>query len=108
MHGTTRSRRASLLALLPVAATGYTICESLTDTLGGTCSPIPGTDVAFELLNLQQGLSFQGRKFGDEHWGVGEFSPRNLCLLAVYGGPLGVFVFHRSLSGGAVVACWSL
>ena len=99
MHGKTRSRRASVFALLPVAATGYpisTICESLTDTLGGTCSPIPGTDVAFELLNLQQGISFQGRKFGDEHWGVGEISPRNLCLLAVYGGTMPASIVQPS------------
>ena len=66
------------------------MCDSLTTTLGATCSPlysVPGK-VSFELINVHQGLSYGGLKLGDEHWGAGENSPRNLCLLAAYGGTM--------------------
>jgi len=64
------------------------ICDELQTNLGGACSPIGADGKAFELINVHQGLSYGGLKFGDEHWGAGENSPRNLCLLAVYGGVL--------------------
>ena len=64
------------------------ICDELQTNLGGTCTPIDADGKAFELINVHQGLSYGGLKFGDEHWGAGENSPRNLCLLAAYGGVL--------------------
>lgn len=62
------------------------ICDELQTNLNGACSPIGTDGRAFELINVQQGLSYGGLKFGDEHWNAGENSPRNLCLLAAYGG----------------------
>ena len=64
------------------------ICDELQTNLGGACAPIGADGRAFELINVKEGLSFGGLKFGDEHWGAGENSPRNLCLLAAYGGVL--------------------
>ena len=61
------------------------LCDSLVNKLGGKCSMVGNTGLAFELVNMYQGLSFEGRKFGDERWSAGENSPRNVCLLAVHG-----------------------
>ena len=61
-----------------------TTCGSLSTHLGGTCSSLG--EFSFRLSNQVQGLSFGGLKFGDEYWGPGQNSPRNLCLLAVHGG----------------------
>ena len=76
----------------PAPPPAASICDSLATTLGGTCSPLHRhhTDgpISFELVNMHEGLSYGGLKFGDENWGAGENSPRNLCLLAAYGGSM--------------------
>ena len=82
------------------------LCDSLLDKLGGKCSMVGNTGLAFELVNMYQGLSFKGRKFGDERWSAGENSPRNVCLLAVHGGtmPAGNLVLPTIESYGTCCA----
>ena len=72
----------------PSAPVAPSICDNLQTTLGGTCSPSGSTGTSFVLINMHEGLSYGGLKFGDENWGAGENSPRNLCLLAAYGGTM--------------------
>ena len=82
------------------------LCDSLVNKLGGKCSMVGNTGLAFELVNMYQGLSFGGRKFGDERWSAGENSPRNVCLLAVHGGimPAGNLVLPTIESYGTCCA----
>ena len=67
---------------------------------------VGNTGLAFELLNMQQGLSFQGRKFGDERWRAKENVARNVCLLAVHGDtmPTSNLVLPSTESYGACCA----
>ena len=83
------------------------LCDSLADSLGGVCTMVGNTGLAFEIVNMRQGLSFQGRKFGDERWHAEENAARNVCLLAVHGNvmPLGkALVLPSTESYGACCA----
>ena len=85
----TPSSWAEALGELARHSVEMSLCDSLADRLGGVCTMVGNTGLAFELVNMRQGLSFQGRKFGDERWNAEENAARNVCLLAV--------VCHRGL-----------